>query len=144
TALEALHAVLELVNHPVHCDEGVARRGPGANDVTMPVHRHLADLPLGDARVALFSETDLGAVHAVEEAAQPQDLLLDRGAQGLGHLDVAVADSDLHATSWGGVGRDGSRARGPHAADLVFAPTLACRGGGRAGGGGAGAPCTAR
>src|SRR5438105_11936720 len=97
-ALELLDTVLELVDDPVDGGEGVGGGRPGPHDETVAVHGDLADLPLGDAGVALLGELDLGPLHALEVPGQAGDLVLDRGAKGLGHLDVATANGDLHST----------------------------------------------
>src|SRR5438105_352839 len=96
--LELLDTVLELVHHAVHRGERVGGGGPGPDDEPVALHGDLAHLALGDAGVALLRELDLGPLHALEEPAQPGDLVLDRGAQRLGHLDVATVDGDVHPT----------------------------------------------
>src|SRR2546427_760107 len=78
--LEPLDTVLELCHHAVHRGEGVGGGGPGPDDEPVALHRDLADLAFGAAGVALLGELDLGPLHAVEEPAQPGDLVLDRGA----------------------------------------------------------------
>src|SRR3981081_2421714 len=96
--LDLRDTVLELVHHAVHRGEGVGGGGPGPDDEPVALHGDLADLAFGDAGVALLRELDLGPLHAPEAPPHPRDLVLDRGAQRLGHLDVATVDGDVHPT----------------------------------------------
>ena len=81
--LELVELVLELGSTA----RSMATNPSGACDlaahvVTVALEGDLADLPVGDARVALLGEVDLGSVHAVEEPVQPPDLLLGHAVGG--------------------------------------------------------------
>src|SRR5947209_14412264 len=95
-ALELGDAMVQLGDDAVDGDEPVGRRRLGSHDVSVPVDRHLADFTVGDARVALLEEMDLGAVHPFEDATDPRQLVLDAVPQRFGDLDVASADGDVH------------------------------------------------
>src|SRR3954469_14522256 len=82
TALEAGQPVLELVDDTVHRGDHIRTGRVGPHDVPMPVHRDLADLLVGDARIPLLGEADVGAVHAFQEAADPAQLLVDGAPDG--------------------------------------------------------------
>src|SRR3954454_24619613 len=92
TALQAGQPVLELVDDAVDRGDHIRTRRMGANDVPVPVHGDLADLLVGDARVLLLGEADVGPLHAFEKAAHPTKLLVHYGPDGLGQLDVTGAN----------------------------------------------------
>src|SRR5436305_14798729 len=92
TALQAGQPVLELVDDAVGRSDDVRPRGMGAHDVPVPVHGDLADLLVGDARVLLLREADVGPLHAFQEAADTTDLLLDGGPERIRESDVTGAN----------------------------------------------------
>jgi hypothetical protein len=64
--------------------------------VTVAVEADLADLPLGDAGVALLEEVHDCSVEPVGLPGEPTDLLLDSFSQSWRDLGVPCADRDLH------------------------------------------------
>src|SRR5437773_7562743 len=95
-ALELRQLVLELGDRLVERGEGIGRGRLGADDVPVTGEDQLAHLLLGDPRVLLLHEVDLGLVHALEQPAEPRDLLRRGRPQLLGDLDVAPANRHVH------------------------------------------------
>jgi hypothetical protein len=94
--LELVELVLELLDRPVDGHEAVGSGHPAAHVVPVPLEGDLADLLVGDPRVLLLREVDLGPVHAVEEPVEPADLLLGDPAKAIGNVGVPAAHGDIH------------------------------------------------
>src|SRR4051794_26705792 len=95
-ALELVDLVLELVDHLVERRHRVGRRRLGPDDAPVAPQRRLTDLLGRDAGVALLDELDLRLLPTLVVAGEPADLLLGRGPQPLGDLNVATTNGHVH------------------------------------------------
>jgi hypothetical protein len=62
----------------------------------VPGDHHLTALTVGDTRIPLLGETDLGTLHPRTEVAQPAYLLLSDGPYLVGHDSPAMCDDHVH------------------------------------------------
>src|SRR5438093_10849362 len=90
---------------------------------------HLHPMPAVDARVRLLRDLDLEPGHLWVDPGKFAELVLSRAAHLLGDPHAAPLQHEIHAiTSPNATEARGFRGEGPSLADLVFGPTLACRG----------------
>ncbi len=70
--------------------------GPGPDGVPVAGHHHLAALTVGDPRVVLLGEVDLGPLEAGTVLADVAHLLLGQGSNLVGHDLPAMRDDYVH------------------------------------------------
>ena len=118
--------------------------GPGPDGVPVAGHHHLAALPIGDPRIVLLREVDLGPLQSGTVLADVAHLLLGQGSNLVGHDLPTMRDDYVHCFASSAsligllhlvAGPPGRSVKGwervdreRRAADLVFDPTLACGG----------------
>ena len=112
--------------------------GPGPHGVAVAGDGHLAHLPAPTRRRPVLGEAHLGPLEHGGQPAEPGHLRLCQRPHFVGHSLLASAErttSTAHLLQAAGRGARRRRSRltcldacGPRPADLVFDPTLACRG----------------
>src|SRR5207249_8138959 len=89
---------------------------------------HLHAMALGDARVGLPGDLDLQPGHPGVDAAELGQLVLSASPDARGDANPPALEDEIHPSPFVAPPVVRSRGRGPSLADLVFGPTLACRG----------------
>jgi hypothetical protein len=95
---QAAGTLLQDAHHPLGCDRDIGGRGASPQDLTGAEQRDLADLALGDPRIALRREADDRPVDAAR-LGQPGDPQPGTVAHTLGNLDSADPKRDFHGRS---------------------------------------------
>src|ERR1039458_5018039 len=96
SALGLLELVLQLLDHQIDRDQRQAGGSVRPNGESVSAHDDLTALAIGDPRVVLLGEVDLGPVEAGTTAAEAAHLLLGRRPDLVGHVLPAMRDYDVH------------------------------------------------
>ena len=75
---------------------GTGAGGPGPDGTAVTDDDDLAALPVGDPRIVLLGEVDLGTIESRAEMAEPAHLLLGQGSHFVGHDSSAISNDNVH------------------------------------------------
>jgi hydrogenase/urease accessory protein HupE len=96
-ALGPFDLVLQLFDHQVHGDQRGLADGLGPDGVPVTGHDHLTALTVGDPRVVLLREVDLGTIETGTVLTNVTHLLLGQGSNLVGHDLPAMRDDYVHS-----------------------------------------------
>ena len=95
-ALGPLDLVLQLLDHQVHGDQRGLAYCLGPDGVPVTGYDHLAALTVGNPRVVLLREVDLGTIETGTVLTYVTHLLLGQGSNLVGHDLPAMRDDYVH------------------------------------------------
>jgi len=94
--LGPLHLVLQLLDHEIHGYQRGLAGGLGPDGVSVTGHDHLTTFTIGDSRVVLLREVDLGTIETRTVLTYVAHLLLGQGSNLVGHDLPAMRDDYVH------------------------------------------------
>jgi hypothetical protein len=95
--LAPLDLVAQLVDDEIQRDLGHGAGRTRGDPPVAQVQDHRAPRVVGNARIALVGEVDLGAREVVSDALEPTELALRHRPQARGDLDVVTPNDHIHA-----------------------------------------------